>query len=119
MERRNGRTILGRPPKRNGEDVRKILWGIGLFLLLFVGWQVLPPPTMNVTAVLGGDVTWAIEPGTEVTEGSELVRIAALAGGEAVAARAKAAGVLREVLVRPGDKIVSGRIVARLEKKTR
>lgn len=99
--------------------MRKILWGVGFFLLLFVGWQVLPPPTMNVTAVLGGDVTWTIEPGTEVTEGSELVRVAALAGGEAVAARAKAAGVLREVLVRPGDKIVSGRIVARLEKKTR
>lgn len=97
----------------------KILWGIGLFLLLFVGWQMLPPPTVNVTAVLGGDVTWAIEPGAEVTEGSALIRVAALAGGEAVAARAKEAGVLREVLVRPGDKIISGRVVARLEKKSR
>ena len=97
----------------------KILWGIGLFLLLFVGWQMLPPPTVNVTAVLGGDVTWVIETGAEVAEGSALVRVAALAGGEAVAARAKEAGVLREVLVRPGDKIISGRVVARLEKKSR
>ena len=104
---------------RNGENVGKILWGIGLLLLLFGGWQMLPPPTVHVTAALNGDVTWAAEPGTEVMEGSEVVRVSALAGGEAVAARAKAAGILREVFVRPGDRIVSGRVVARLEKKTR
>lgn len=105
--------------KRNGEDVKKILWGLGLFLLLFLGWQMLPPPTVNVMAVLGGEVTYVKSPGEEVAEGSEILRVAAFAGGEAVAARAKEAGVLRAVLVRPGDTIASGCVVARLEKKAR
>lgn len=99
--------------------MRKILWGIGFLLLLVLGGQMIPPPTVNVTAILGGEVTWSAAPGTEVREGSEIVRIRALAGGDAVAARAKAAGVLHEVFVRPGDRIASGAVVARLEKTTR
>lgn len=99
--------------------MKKILWGLALFLALFFGWQMLPPPAVNVTAVLGGEVTYVKSPGEEVAEGSEILRVAAFAGGEAVAARAKEAGVLREVLVRPGDRIVSGRVVARLEKTAR
>ena len=99
--------------------MKKILWGLALFLALFFGWQMLPPPTVNVTAVLGGEVTWVAAPGQEIAEGSEILRVAAFAGGEAVAARAKEAGVLREVRVRPGDRIVSGRVVARLEKTAR
>ena len=93
--------------------MRKILWGIGFLLLLVLGGQMIPPPTVNVTAILGGEVTWSAAPGTEVREGSEIVRIRALAGGEAVAARAKAAGV------RPGDRIASGTVVARLKKTMR
>ena len=90
--------------------MRKILWGIGFLLLLVLGGQMIPPPTVNVTAILGGEVTWSAAPGTEVREGSEIVRIRALAGGDAGAAR---------VFVRPGDRIASGAVVARLEKTTR
>ena len=42
--------------------------------------------------------------------------VAALAGGEAVAARSKVFGVVRETRVRVGDRITSGAVVARIEK---
>ena len=42
--------------------------------------------------------------------------VAALAGGEAVAARSKVSGVVRETHVRVGDRITSGAVVARIEK---
>lgn len=67
----------------------------------------------DVRSVLGGTVTWTVPVGTHVEEGSELVRISTLTGSSA-AARANMAGTVREVLVRPGDVINKGSIVARI-----
>ncbi len=110
------RVIAGSGDKIEGERVRKVLWGFGVAAFLALIWQLLPAPAVNATAVLGGTVTWAADPGEEVAEGSELVRVAALAGGEAVAARSKVSGVVRETRVRVGDRITSGAVVARIEK---
>ncbi len=89
----------------------------GLTLLLLVFWLFRQSQTVDETAVIGGEVTWAVQPGDEVTEGSELVRVAALSGGEAVAARARWRGVVRETRVASGDRIMSGTVIARIEKK--
>ena len=89
----------------------------GLALLLLCFWLFRQDQTVNAAAVIGGEVTWTVRPGDEVTEGSELVRVAALSGGEAVAARSRWNGVIRETRVAPGDNIKSGTVVARIEKK--
>lgn len=88
-----------------------------LLCLIAVGawlWSRTPVP---VNAAIGGEVTWVAEPGTEVSEGSELVRISALSGGEIAAARSKYNGVVREACVKKGDAIASGAVVVRIEKR--
>ena len=94
--------------------MKKILWAGCLALVLLVGVHtVLAGETLSVKSTLSGEVTWAAEPGTEVTEGSELVRVATLTG-EVAAARAPQAGTVQEVFVKPGDQITAGTIAARL-----
>ncbi|MBQ7515983.1 MAG: biotin attachment protein [Schwartzia sp.] len=97
--------------------MRKVALAAGLAFLVFLIWLLGRNPVENATAVIGGEVTWTVRPGDEVTEGSELVRVAALSGGEAVAARARWRGVVRETRVAPGERITSGTVVARIEKK--
>ena len=52
--------------------------------------------------------------GAMVREGTVLVRVESITGA-AVAARATRDGVIREVLVKPGDMIKAGQVVARIE----
>lgn len=94
----------------------RILWGFLAALFLAAIYLLQRPPVIHATAVIGGEVTWVAAPGTVVAEGSELVRVAALAGGEAAAVRARAPGIVREVWVQPGEKIASGAVVARIER---
>lgn len=87
-------------------------------LLVFAAgiWAAAAGALMDQRAVLAGEVTEVVGIGTVVSEGSELVRVTTLAG-TATAARANAAGVVKEVLVQPGNKIKSGDVVVRLEAK--
>lgn len=64
--------------------------------------------------VLSGSVTDSVTPGTTVCEGDILVRVNTLTGPVS-AARATANGVVTEVLVKPGDSIKIGDIVARIK----
>ena len=91
-----------------------LIGGLGLLLLLGAH-TVLAGTLVDVRSVLGGEVSWTVEQGTAVTEGSELVRITTLTG-EAVAARSPVAGTVREVKTAPGDKVASGAVVARVAK---
>jgi len=68
-------------------------------------------------AAIGGQVTWVIPPGTPVEEGSELLRVSALSGGEAVAARANVRGVVDKVMMNVGDHVKTGMSVAKIERK--
>ena len=52
-----------------------------------------------------------------VEEGSALMRVAALSGGEAVAARANARGVVRETAVAVGEQVKKGALVAKIRKE--
>lgn len=55
-----------------------------------------------------------VQPGSQVREGTVLVKVNTIAGSQP-AARATADGVVREVLVHPGENIAVGTVVVRLE----
>lgn len=97
--------------------MRRIYLAAALLILTAAGgllWRCMPVPA---NAVVGGKVTWVIPKGSEVREGSELVRISTLTGGEIAAARSKTEGTVSEVCVREGDSIASGAVVVRIDKK--
>ena len=52
-----------------------------------------------------------------VEEGSALLCVSALSGGDAVAARANARGVVRETMVSVGDRVKTGDLVAKIKKE--
>lgn len=95
--------------------MKRKLIGMLLFVCLAAGGvhMALAGAASDVRSVLGGTVTWTVPVGTHVEEGSELVRISTLTGSSA-AARANMAGTVREVLVKPGDVIGKGSVVARI-----
>ncbi len=96
--------------------MKKGLMMAALAAILLLGVHVvLAGGSMEVRSSLSGDVTWVAAVGTQVSEGSELMRIATLTG-EAVAARAAENGIVLEVLVKPGDKVFAGEAVARIAK---
>jgi len=64
--------------------------------------------------VLSGTVTTLVATGTTVHEGDILVRVDTLAGS-VPAARATTKGVVTQVLVKQGDSIKIGDVVARIE----
>ena len=88
-----------------------------LAVVLVVGVHTVLAGTMvDEKAVLSGTVTWTVETGATVQEGSELVRIATLTGSVA-AARSSTRGTVQDVLVHNGDTIKNGTVVARIAKK--
>ena len=66
------------------------------------------------TAVVSGTVSSTITAGTVVKSGDSLVEISTLTG-TASAARATVDGTVQQVLVKQGDEIKSGQIVAYIE----
>ena len=84
------------------------------FAVLAIGILFLQDAASVQRAAIGGEVTWIIEPGAHVEEGDALVRIAALSGGEAVAARAKDRGVVRRTVTMVGAHIRKGDAVAKI-----
>ncbi len=93
---------------------KKFLTGM-LFLSLIVGGVhfVAAGGLRAVTSTLSGQVSWTAAVGTHVDEGSEIIRISTLTGS-AAAARASASGTIKEVLVRPGENVERGMLVARI-----
>jgi len=68
---------------------------------------------VDQVGVLSGPVTDVVTSGIAVREGDTLVRVNTLAG-PVPAARATTSGVVAEVLVKPGDSIKIGDVVARI-----
>ena len=87
------------------------------FVVLALGVLLLDDASGFQRAAIGGEVTWVIAPGTRVEEGSALMRVAALSGGDAVAARAGVRGVVRETTVMVGEQVKKGALVAKIRKE--
>ncbi len=95
---------------------RKTVAAVVAFLALAAVVAFLNDWSRVQRAAIGGEVTWVAEPGTRVEEGSALVRIAALSGGEAVAARANARGVVGKVFAVVGAQVKKGDAVAKIDR---
>ena len=94
--------------------MKRMMISAAAFVLLALGVIFLEDASMVQRAAIGGEVAWLIEPGAHVEEGDALVRIVALSGGEAVAARAKERGVVRKTMTTVGAQIRKGDAVAKL-----
>jgi len=88
-----------------------------VFLALAAGVAFLNDLSNVQRAAIGGEVTWVVEPGARVEEGGALVKVAALSGGEAVAARANARGVVRKAFAVVGAHVKKGDAVAKIERE--
>jgi len=76
------------------------------------------PALLEVKSTLAGTVLAddLVEVGARVEDGQPLVYVrTALTGTKAVAARAPRDGTVREVLVRPGQRVRQGDVVVRIE----
>jgi len=95
----------------------KYMWKMGLLAIV---WSMLAIPALaadvSYTSVLNGAVVQAIPAGTAVREGDVLVTVQSLVGPMA-AARASESGVVKEVLVQPGQKVQQGTVVMVIETK--
>ena len=97
--------------------MNKKIVAVVAFVLLAAGLLLLDDASGFQRAAIGGEVTWVIAPGTRVEEGSALMRVAALSGGEAVAARSGVRGVVRETTVTVGEQVKKGALVAKIKKE--
>ena len=90
---------------------------LALVLLLAVG-TVFAAGLVDHKAVLSGRVSGQdlASAGQDVREGDVLVRVETVAGAQP-AVRAAVNGVVRDVLVRPGDTIQAGKVVVRVERR--
>lgn len=88
-----------------------------VFLTVAVAaWTVWANPLVDQKVVLSGKVMAGgmAAPGTTVREGDILLVVDTITG-PVPAARATTDGVVRQVLVRPGDAVRSGDVVVRIE----
>lgn len=94
---------------------KTILLGVACILALSV-WVASAVNLIDQQSVLAGRVAPQnlVAVGAPVKEGTILVRVESITGA-AVAARATRDGVVREVLVKPGDLIKAGQVVVRIE----
>jgi len=94
---------------------KKTIIGVAIAVFLIAGsLLVTANAAVNQISVLSGSVTNVVAAGSAVREGDTLVRVDTLTG-PVPAARATSKGVVTEVLVKPGDSIKVGDIVARVE----
>jgi len=85
---------------------------------LAVSTAAAAPALLDVKSTLAGTVLAdeLAQEGMRVEDGQPLVYVrTALTGARAVAARAPRDGVVREVLVKPGQRVEQGDVVVRLE----
>ena len=94
---------------------KSILLSVVCILALSV-WVASAVNLIDQQSVLAGRVAPQnlVSVGAPVKEGTILVRVESITGA-AVAARATRDGVVREVLVKPGELIKVGQVVARIE----
>lgn len=88
---------------------------LSLVLVLTVtAWVMASGRLIEHRSVLSGHVLSVVNPGAAVQEGTVLVVVGTLTG-PIPAARATTDGVVKEVLVKPGDIIRQGDLVVRIE----
>ena len=94
---------------------KSILLGVALLLVATI-WVASAENLIDQNGVLGGRVVTQnlTTVGTMVKEGTVLVCVESITGS-AVAARATRDGIVRELLVKPGDMIRVGQVIARIE----
>ena len=94
---------------------KSILLGIVLLLAATI-WVVSAENLIDQNGVLGGRIVaqQLVTAGTTVKEGTVLANVESITGA-AVAVRATRDGVVRDVLLKPGDMIKAGQVVARIE----
>ena len=94
---------------------KNVLLMTGVLLALMV-WAVSANSLVEQKSVLSGRVTAEdlVTAGTSVKEGRILARVTTVTG-TAPAARATVDGVVQEVLVKPGDTIRAGDVLARIQ----
>ena len=97
--------------------MKRNLLAAAAFVLLALCVAFLSDVSTVQRAAIGGEVTWVIAPGARFEEGDALVRIAALSGGEAAAARANARGVVRKTMTVVGASLKKGDAVAKIAKE--
>ncbi|WP_196593099.1 biotin/lipoyl-containing protein [Pectinatus sottacetonis] len=86
---------------------------IGIGIIAGIYHMATAQSMINEKSALSGTVSWTAVPGNNVTQGSELVKISTITGST-TACRASADGIVKEILVHPGEKIEAGQIVARI-----
>lgn len=90
---------------------------LSVVVLLAAGiWVAAAGNLIDQNGVLAGKVVGQnlVTVGTAVKEGAVLVSVESITG-TAVAARANRDGVVREVLVKPGEVVKVGQVLARIE----
>lgn len=94
---------------------KTILLGVILFLAASI-WVVSAENLIDQNGVLAGRIVAQelATVGVKVKEGAVLARVESITG-VAVAARATRDGVVREVLVKPGETVKVGQVIARIE----
>ncbi|MHC1759716.1 MAG: lipoyl domain-containing protein [Negativicutes bacterium] len=94
---------------------KSILLGVAVLLAATI-WVVSAENLIDQNGVLGGRILSQnlVTAGTPVKEGTVLASVESITGA-AVAARATRDGVVREVLVKPGDIVRVGQVIARIE----
>ena len=94
---------------------KSILLSVAVLLVATI-WVASAGNLIDQNGVLAGRVVSQnlVTVGTSVKEGAILARVESITG-PAVAARATRDGVVREVLVKSGDVIRAGQVIARIE----
>jgi biotin carboxyl carrier protein len=89
---------------------------VGIFVLMAAVWVLAADGPVDQTSVLAGKVlaTGLVATGTTVHEGDILVDVDSIAG-PAPAVRANVDGLVKEVLIKPGDMIHTGEILVRIQ----
>lgn len=95
---------------------KSIIASLVVLLLMAGSLLVAASPAVDQRGVLAGRVISLLAPGTAVQEGDILVRVETMTG-PVPAARATTNGVVSEVLVKPGDSIGVGQVVARIQSR--
>lgn len=93
---------------------RSILLVTLVLVISVTAWVMAAGHIVDHRSVLSGHVLSVVNPGTTVQEGTVLVVVGTLTG-PIPAARATTDGVVKEVLVKPGDIIRQGDLVVRIE----
>ena len=95
---------------------KRVIISLVILLLIAGSLVVAAGPAVDQRGVLAGRVVSLLAPGTAVQEGDILVRVETMTG-PVPAARATTKGVVAEVLVKPGDSISVGQVVARIQSR--